>query len=91
MIMLDGKIAPSNHRKILGKVPSCREESRPWAAKNIMAKKKKDSLAREKEEPKIEVHDLKPEKDFKGGARSGTSGEKQPSAKTGEIDFMHWD
>ncbi|MEO6969312.1 MAG: hypothetical protein ABI217_00260 [Chthoniobacterales bacterium] len=56
-----------------------------------MANKQDDPAAKEKKEPKIEVRDLKPKKDVKGGARNAGSGEKRPPAKTGEMDFMNWD
>jgi hypothetical protein len=56
-----------------------------------MANKQDDSSAKEKKEPKIEVRDLKPKKDVKGGARNAGTGEKRPPAKTGEVDFMNWE
>lgn len=56
-----------------------------------MANKKKDSLGKEKEAPKIEVHDLKPKRNVKGGTRNGAGGEKPSSTQTGEIDFMNLD
>jgi hypothetical protein len=52
---------------------------------------KQDDSAKGKKEPKIEVRDLKPKKDVKGGARNAGSSDKRPPAKTGEIDFMNWD
>lgn len=56
-----------------------------------MANKKDDLPAKDKREPKIEVRDLKPKKDVKGGTRNGGDSEKRPPAKTGEVDFMNWD
>jgi hypothetical protein len=53
-----------------------------------MANKEDNSGAKEKKEAKIEVRDLKPRKDVKGGARKV---DKPPPAKTGEVDFMNWD
>jgi hypothetical protein len=53
-----------------------------------MVNKRDDSAAKEKKEPKIEMRDLKPKKDVKGGARRA---DKQPPSKTGEVDFMNWD
>ncbi len=56
-----------------------------------MANETNDSPAKEKKEPKIELRDLKPKKDVKGGTRHTGSGEKRRPAKTGEMDFMNWD
>ena len=56
-----------------------------------MANKQDDSSAKEKKQPKIEVRDLKPKKDVKGGARQANGTEKRPPPKTGEIDFMNWE
>lgn len=56
-----------------------------------MADKKDDSSAKQKKEPKIEVRDLKPKQDVKGGARNAGRDEKRSPTKTGEVDFMNWD
>jgi hypothetical protein len=56
-----------------------------------MANKQDESSAKEKKEPKIEVRDLKPRKDVKGGTRNAGTGENRPPAKTGEVDFMNWE
>ncbi len=56
-----------------------------------MANEKNDSTTKEKKEPKIELRDLKPKKDVKGGVRQDGNGQKRPPVKTGEIDFMNWD
>jgi len=52
---------------------------------------KESSPAKEKKQPIIRVHDLKAKKEVKGGAHNGGNREKQPPAKTGEVDFMNWD
>lgn len=56
-----------------------------------MASERDDLRAREKKEHKLEIRDLKPKADVKGGARNGGNGEKRPTKKIGEIDFMNWD
>ena len=56
-----------------------------------MANKQDESSAKENMEPNIEVRDLKPKKDVKGGARNAGTGEKRPPAKSGEVDFMNWE
>lgn len=56
-----------------------------------MATENDDPKAKEKKEPKLEIRDLKPKKEVKGGAKNTGSGEKRPPGKTGEIDFMNWD
>ena len=56
-----------------------------------MANEQEDSPAKEKNEPKIKVRDLKAKKEVKGGARSAGSSDERPPAKTGEMDFMNWD
>ena len=42
----------------------------------------------EKEKQKVEVRDLKPKTDPKGGATDAKKDDKRPSARTGEADFM---
>jgi hypothetical protein len=56
-----------------------------------MATENDDPKVKEKKDPKLEIRDLKPKKDVKGGARNGGSGEKRPPGSSGEIDFMNWD
>lgn len=56
-----------------------------------MANEEDDSPATEKKGPKLEVRDLKPEKEVKGGARNGRHGKERLPAKTGEMDFMNWE
>ncbi len=55
-----------------------------------MSTEKDQSAEKGKKEPKIEVRDLKPKKDVKGGASKGGD-DKKTQRKTGEIDFMNWD
>ncbi len=54
------------------------------------AEKDNDPKAKEKKERKLEIHDLKPKKEAKGGAGEPRGSEKRPSGSTGEIDFMDW-
>ncbi len=49
----------------------------------------KEPEPKEEKKPK-ELRDLKPTKEIKGGVRNGGGGEKRPTKKTGEIDFMNW-
>jgi hypothetical protein len=55
------------------------------------AEKDNDPKAKEKKERKLEIHDLKPKKEAKGGAGEPGTSEKRPSGSTGEIDFMGWE
>ncbi|MBA3607274.1 MAG: hypothetical protein H0W43_01975 [Chthoniobacterales bacterium] len=48
----------------------------------------KEPEPKEGKKPK-ELRDLKPTKEIKGGVRNGGGGEKRPTKKTGEIDFMN--
>lgn len=56
-----------------------------------MASEKDEPQAKEKKDPKLEIRDLKPKKDPKGGGHGEKSPEKGPPGTTGEIDFMGWD
>ncbi len=56
-----------------------------------MAGEKDEPQAREKKLPKLEIRDLKPKKDPKGGSQSPKENEKRSPGTTGEIDFMGWD
>ena len=42
----------------------------------------------EKKKQEIEVRDLKPKTDAKGGAKDAKKDEQRPSRRTGEADFM---
>lgn len=57
----------------------------------MAAEQDNDSKAKEKKERKLEIHDLKPKKEAKGGAGEPRPGEKRPPGSTGEIDFMDWE
>lgn len=47
-----------------------------------------DSKRVDKKQRKIEIRDLKPKKETKGGAGHGDSQNQKPVGGTGEIDFM---
>ena len=57
----------------------------------MAAEQDDEPKAKEKKEPKLEIRDLKPKKEAKGGAGEPRSSEKRPPGSTGEIDFMGWD
>ncbi len=59
--------------------------------KCMAAEQDNDSKAKEKKERKLEIHDLKPKKEAKGGAGEPRPGEKRPPGSTVEIDFMDWE
>jgi hypothetical protein len=42
----------------------------------------------EEQKKRVEVHDLTPKSDVKGGATKVKKDEKQATRRTGEIDFM---
>jgi hypothetical protein len=53
-----------------------------------MSTKKQSSAPQDKKKSEVEIHDLKPTRDPKGGAgRSSTENKNRPT-KTGEVDFM---
>jgi hypothetical protein len=56
-----------------------------------MATEEDDPKAKEKKEPKLELRDLKPKKEVKGGVGKPGANQKRPPGSTGEIDFMGWD
>jgi hypothetical protein len=56
-----------------------------------MGTEKEDPKAKEKKEPKLQLRDLKPKKDIKGGAHKAGNPDKGPPRRSGEIDFMNWD
>ena len=58
---------------------------------SVMATKKKDPEGGEKKELKLELRDLKPKKDLKGGSGHKESPERRRPGTTGEIDFMTWE
>lgn len=55
-----------------------------------MTEPQKEPEPKEGKKPKA-LRDLKPEKEVTGGTRNGGGGEKRPTRKTGEIDFMNWE
>ena len=57
----------------------------------VMPTKKKNPEGGEKKEPKLEIRDLKPKKELKGGSGHKESAEKRRPGSTGEIDFMTWE
>ncbi len=58
---------------------------------SVMATKKEDLKGGEKKQPKLEIRDLKPKKELKGGSGHKESVEKRRPGTTGEIDFMTWE
>jgi len=56
-----------------------------------MATKKENPEGGQKKEPKLELRDLKPKKELKGGSGPKESAEKRRAGTTGEIDFMSWE
>ena len=56
-----------------------------------MPTKKKNPESGEKKEPRLEIRDLKPKKELKGGSGHKESAEKRRPGSTGEIDFMTWE
>ncbi len=57
----------------------------------MAAEQDNDPKAKEKKEPKLEIRDLKPKKEAKGGAGEPRPSEKRPPGSTEEIDFMDWE
>lgn len=55
-----------------------------------MREPKKKPETNERKEEK-ERRELKPQKDVKGGVRSGDGSDKHSPRRTGEIDFMNWE
>ena len=56
-----------------------------------MASEKEEPQPREKKDPKLEIRDLKPKRDPKGGGHTPKRGETRSPGTTGEVDFMGWD
>ncbi|MGH8095013.1 MAG: hypothetical protein ACREIF_16330 [Chthoniobacterales bacterium] len=56
-----------------------------------MASEKDGPKDKEKKERKLEIRDLKPKKEIKGGATKPGAGEKQASGGRREMDFMGWE
>jgi hypothetical protein len=54
----------------------------------IMPNKNSQPESEEKKKRKVEVRDLKPKSDPKGGATDTEKDDKRPSGRTGEADFM---
>jgi hypothetical protein len=57
----------------------------------MAAEQDNDPKAKDKKEPKLEIRDLKPKKEAKGGAGEPRPSEKRPPGSTEEIDFMDWE
>ncbi len=53
-----------------------------------MPNQKSQPESPEKKKQEVEVHDLKPKTDPKGGAKDAKKDDKRPSGRTGEADFM---
>ena len=56
-----------------------------------MGTEKENSKTKDKKESKLELRDLKPAKEIKGGAAKPATSEKRNPKRTAEIDFMGWD
>ena len=53
-----------------------------------MPNEKSERESAEKKKREVEVRDLKPKTDPKGGATDAKKGDKRASRRTGEADFM---
>jgi hypothetical protein len=77
----------ANADQVSGKIPYLSTES---ISERKMREPKKEPETKEKKREK-ELRDLKPNKDVKGGVRSGDGNDKRSPRRTGEIDFMNWE
>ena len=53
-----------------------------------MPKENSQPESAEKKKREVEVRDLKPKTDAKGGTTDAKKGDKPASGRTGEVDFM---
>jgi hypothetical protein len=56
-----------------------------------MATEQERPEGREKKKSKLELRDLKPKQEVKGGSGEAPRKPQPPPPKSGEIDFMGWD
>jgi hypothetical protein len=54
----------------------------------VMSNENSQPESEEKKKRDVEVHDLKPKLDPKGGTTDAKKDDKRPSGRTGEADFM---